>query len=295
MKLQLPKPGAYVIAVSGGIDSVCLLNIMAQLPDYQLIVAHYDHGIRSNSGDDRQFVAELAGRYNLCFKSAAGHLGPGTSEAIAREARYRFLKQVAYDSNSTAIITAHHLDDRLETIIINLIRGTGRKGLSSLNDSDLIKRPLINVSKATIRRYVIQHNLSWREDSTNYDDRYLRNYIRLHIVPRLTDTDRERLIDLSNRQQRLNEQIDESLKQLLVTSDNKQLDRRTLTKLGYNESKELIASWLRANNLINFDRKTIERLVVTAKTKRSGTRINVIGALQMTIGKDYLALNTIER
>src|SRR5665213_799396 len=132
-------PGKYVVAVSGGVDSISLLHILQAQPGVRLIVAHFDHGIREDSVEDRRLVQNVAREYRLPFVYDAGNLGVDTSEAAARQARYRFLRRVQQASGARAIVTAHHQDDLLETAILNLLRGTGRKGLTALsNRSDMI-------------------------------------------------------------------------------------------------------------------------------------------------------------
>ena len=147
MKLNI-KPGTYIIAVSGGIDSVVLLDILSQIHDSRFIVAHYDHGIRVDSGEDRMFVASLAEKYGLPFYSEEGKLGASASEALARDKRYAFLRKIMGQTNADAIITAHHEDDALETMILNYMRGTGRRGMGVLRSNNEIVRPLLSVSKA---------------------------------------------------------------------------------------------------------------------------------------------------
>ena len=295
MELCMPKPGRYVVAVSGGIDSVCLLDLLVKRGGYELLVAHFDHGIRKASGRDRQFVELLAKQYRLPFYTASGKLGAGASEAAAREARYRFLHGVADVEHADALITAHHRDDRIETLFINLLRGTGRKGLASIGESGIIKRPLLKVSKVELRAYALANGLSWREDETNLNDKYLRNYIRAHVMPGLSEKDRERLCVLMDRQDRLNREIDETLELMLQGEDPSKLRRQTVAILPFNESRELIASWLRKNNLLNFDHIDIERLALGAKTKRPGTRIDVYGGIYMEIDRENLALSMAER
>jgi tRNA(Ile)-lysidine synthase len=294
MDINLPKPGKYVVAVSGGVDSVCLLDLLARKNGYQLVVAHFNHGIRSDSYLDAKLVEKLAGEYGTAFYLGEGKLGGSASEASARRARYQFLNGVKVKTGSLAIITAHHQDDRIETVVINLIRGTGRKGLSSIMETAEIKRPLLNVPKHQLRDYALLHNLSWREDSSNLDRRYLRNYVRLEILPKLNDEQRLKLLKLMDHQVELNQRIDKQFREL-YKSDRQELNRSALVNLSYNESKELVASWLRENNLLNFDRRTIERITIGAKTKRPGTRLDVYEKRQVVIGKESLALDTIER
>ena len=295
MKLHLPKPGRYIVAVSGGLDSTCLLDMMAKSDGYELIVAHYDHGIRQDSALDLAFVNSIAKQYGLKFVYESASLGPLASEATARKARYDFLYQSMIDAQCLGIITAHHQDDRIETLIINLIRGTGRKGLGSIIETASIKRPLLTFTKLQLQSYAHQHNLSWREDSTNKDDRYLRNYIRLHIMPRLSNEERLQFVRLMNKQNQLNKNIDQLVVSLLDQDCVSQLNRKTINNLTFNETKELVATWLRLNNLFNFDRKMIERLTLAAKTKRPGIMMDVYKQKRVTIYKHFLALSTVER
>jgi tRNA(Ile)-lysidine synthase len=179
MQMQVDvKPGKYVVAVSGGVDSMVLLDLLRSLPGVELIVAHFEHGVREDSDEDRKLVEKAAKQYGLAFVCEHGNLGAGISEAAAREARYAFLNRVKAQNDAQAIITAHHEDDLLETAILNILRGTGRKGLSSLGSTEDIIRPLLHVSKKTIRDYATAHGIAWHEDSTNESDVYLRNYIR---------------------------------------------------------------------------------------------------------------------
>ena len=292
--IKLPKPGSYVLAVSGGIDSVCLLDMMSSLKGYDLTVAHFDHGIRPESYQDLEFVKELAGTKNIRFVSAKVNLGPNASEAVARARRYDFLNSVKDQVNAVAIITAHHQDDRLETMVLNLIRGTGRLGLSPMIESVNLKRPLLDVTKEELISYARQHKLSWREDNTNIEERYLRNYIRLNILSRISLEDKKQFIKLMDHQAKLNQQIDEILGSLLK-NQGRTLDRGLIRSLPYIESKELVAAWLRANQLIGFSKKTIERLTIAAKTKPSGARLDVYNRAVVTLMKDSLALNSMER
>ena len=296
MEINLPKQGKYVLAVSGGVDSMCLLHLLSQKRDmYELVVAHFDHGIRPDSHLDAELVRQTAKQYGLSYLEGNGFLGDQTSEAKARRARYDFLFAKKDEVKADAIVTAHHQDDRLETLVINLARGTGRKGLSSLTETTDIKRPFLNVTKAELSDYAHQHKLSWREDSTNADSRYLRNYIRQQLATKLTNEDKSRLIELMDRQEKINQQIDRGIDRLYAMSGQAGLRRKFLADLTYNESRELVAYWLRHNNLVNFDHKTIERITVAAKTKKPGARVDVYGKRQVIIGKEFLALDAIER
>jgi tRNA(Ile)-lysidine synthetase-like protein len=292
--------GKYVIAVSGGVDSVVLLEVLnnqrQKSGDLELIIAHFDHGIRSDSAKDRKFVEGLAKDYGLKFYFSEGNLGEGVSEEKARNARYKFLNSVVSKENAKGLVTAHHQDDLIETAIINIIRGTGRKGLSSLGSSAEIVRPLLSYPKAEIIDYAKANNLKWREDITNKDLKYLRNYIRHNIVPKLDSSARTQLLELIGRQVELNAKIDKELADILNvnTSDN-QLPRLWLNSLDSRLSQEVLMAWLRKNGLSSYDRPTIERLSATLKTTRSGKKVDVFGGWQVTAIRDNLALEHVER
>ena len=113
----------YVVAVSGGVDSVVLLDVFSKIKHHTLVVAHFDHGIRTDSVHDARFVEALAKKHTLTFETLREELGADASEEKARDRRYAFLRSVAkkYDGR---IVTAHHSDDAVETIAINMSRGT---------------------------------------------------------------------------------------------------------------------------------------------------------------------------
>jgi tRNA(Ile)-lysidine synthetase-like protein len=295
MNIELPA-GWYVVAVSGGVDSVVLLDLLRRQSELRLTVAHFDHGMRPDSPADRLFVQELARQYDLPFVYDVAQLGPAASEAVARHARYQFLNQVRLASRATAIVTAHHQDDLLETAILNMMRGTGRKGLSSLRDRADIRRPLLAYSKQTIKDYAVAQGLDWHEDASNADQTYRRNYVRHSVLPRLTAEARQRLLNILSKQQAVNAQLDELLANYLhVQPIAKQLNRPAFNQLPHVVAKEVMASWLRANGLANFDKKTIERATISAKVGHSGSQTELKGKSRLLIGVNDLAIKQGER
>src|SRR5690606_31648129 len=196
--------------------------------------------------------------------------------ALAREARYAFLRKVQEEQGAEAIITAHHQDDMLETAIMNLLRGTGRRGLSSLKSRKDLVRPLLDWTKKRIREYAEEHDLVWAEDVTNEDERYLRNYIRHNILSRFTKEGREALGRHIKQTTKVNEEIDKLLDKDLDEQPSKtELNRGWYLQLPYAVATEMMAAWLRRNGILQFDRHMIERLVVAAKTARSGKQADV--------------------
>jgi len=270
-----------------------LLDLLAKQPGLVLVVAHFEHGIRPDSAEDFALVKTAAKKYGVTFAAAHGNLGPEASEATAREARYRFLDQVRAEEGAFGIITAHHQDDMLETAILNMLRGTGRKGLSSLSSRKDVIRPLLEWTKKDIRAYAKANNLVWHEDSTNADERYLRNYIRKHILSRFGDKARASLLDHVRRAGKLNDEIDEILEQDLQKQPAKdELSRAWYVQLPYAVAGEMMAAWLRRNGVAQFDRVMIDNLVVSAKTARPGKLADVNAAYMMEFNKDTIKLSS---
>ncbi len=261
------EPGLYVVAVSGGVDSMALLDILRLTAGTELIVAHYDHGIRADSLLDRQLVQEYAKEHDLKFVYDEGNLGPDTSEATARKARYEFLHKLRKVSGSRAVITAHHQDDLVETVVINLLRGTGRSGISSLDSKASILRPALHINKNELIEYARANNTTWREDSTNSDTKYLRNYIRHKIIPKLTEDQKSELILHINNTKQKNSLIDETITSLLhVQPGIDTLDRHWFTMLPHSVATEVMSAWLKRHKIKDVDRKSIGRLVNISKS-----------------------------
>lgn len=175
-----------IIAVSGGADSVVLLDILAKvLPADKLIVAHVNHGLRKESAAEALFVSNLAAHYGLKYLQKSLNLAK-KDEATARDKRYRWFRSVAKDNKAAYIITAHHLNDQMETVILNLVRGTGPLEIWGMKEHEAgILRPLLTTTKAEILSYARKHRLKFHEDSSNADVRYARNRIRRNIIPEL--------------------------------------------------------------------------------------------------------------
>jgi len=288
--LSMPA-GKYVVAVSGGVDSVVLLDLLRLHPEIKLTVAHYDHGMRDDSSEDRKFVQGLARKHRLPFVYNEGRLGPQASEATARAARYAFLQKVQKATSADALVTAHHQDDALETMVINLLRGTGRKGLSSLTSGEGIIRPLLDVPKSEIIDYAKRHGLLWREDSTNTNTDYLRNHVRHNLLPNWDDASKAELLRISRHMRGLNQEIDS-----LITKDmSSQIDRSKFLLLPHVVAREVMAEWLRRHELRDFDSNTVERLTIAAKLAEPGKSFDVVKGHTMHVSRDILALVSPER
>ena len=289
MKIEKLASGKYVVAVSGGVDSVTLLNVLSKQPKLELIVAHFDHGIRPTSADDRKFVENLAKSYSLPFESEAGKLGKNASEALARNARYKFLYKIQKKHKAKAVVTAHHQDDLIETIIINMLRGTGRKGVTALQNQNDLLRPMLQNSKHEIISYAEKNGLEWQEDISNLDTAYLRNWVRHNIIPKLSTKDRQTFLKLHEDFSKRNPEIDRLLAGY-ISQEITKFSRQDIIMADHNVAKELVAGWLRANNVRDFDQKTIERIVIGAKTLGKGKSIPVTGSTVVEVQDRTLLL-----
>lgn len=181
-----------LLAVSGGIDSVVLLHLLHTL-GYEIGVAHCNFQLRGEESDGDEALVR-----NICQTQAipchvqrfdtagyADNHGLSTQMA-ARDLRYAFFAGLCKTHGYTHIATAHHANDNLETVLLNLVRGTGLDGLTGIPvKNDAIVRPLLFATRQEIMAYARQHNLAWREDSSNASDHYHRNLIRNQVLPLL--------------------------------------------------------------------------------------------------------------
>ena len=188
---------------------MAMLHLLKDDPD--VIVAHFDHGIRPSSADDAVFVEELAKKYRKPFFVRNAHLGAGASEEAARKARYDFLFGLAKRFDGK-VYTAHHSDDLIESVVINLLRGTGWRGLAALNDKRVV-RPLLDWSKSDVYRYATENNLHFRLDQTNSDDKYLRNRVR-ESLRNVSKEQKEELRELALHQRDIANEIDDLIPSL---------------------------------------------------------------------------------
>lgn len=261
----------YVVAVSGGIDSVVLLHMLQAEGNHELIVAHFDHGIRDDSAADARFVAALAQRYGVPYASERVELGPGASEETARRYRYDFLQRVATEYQAT-IVTAHHADDVVETIALNLERGTGWRGLAVL-DRPSVVRPLIHQTKQQLYDYALAQRLEWVEDSTNAEDTYTRNRLRRQIVRTLSVDQRAAVRALRDKQCAIKRAVDHELDNILPVSGD--YERYVFIMVDDDVAYELLRAVVMRAGGPSPLRAQAERALLAIKTARAGSAHDV--------------------
>lgn len=186
----LPCDAPVIVGLSGGADSVALLDILSTL-GYSCIAAHCNFHLRGNESlRDETFAAKYASEKNIPYVktdfetrkyAAEKHI---SVEMAAREQRYSWFEKIRTRYNARAIAVAHHQDDSVETVLLNLIRGTGIRGLTGIDPKNgYIVRPLLAVSREEILAYAEERQLGYVTDSTNLSDIYMRNFIRLKLLP----------------------------------------------------------------------------------------------------------------
>ena len=185
-----------VLCCSGGVDSVVLFHLMLSVSK-NFVVAHCNFNLRDNESlGDLEFVKDLCEKNSIKFYSKSfntkkiQNTSNKSIQMVARDLRYDFFENLSVKLNINHILTAHHLNDSLESFIINISRGSGLDGLTGIPGlNKKIKRPLIEFEKVNIINYAKSNNLKWREDSSNKSNSYLRNKIRNKIIPELEKLD----------------------------------------------------------------------------------------------------------
>lgn len=195
LKTLVPeKDAGLLLAVSGGVDSMVMLDLFRQ-SDYRIEVAHCHFQLRGeDSENDMRLVKDYCVKYAIPFhckrfdtKMVAKDRGISTQMA-ARDLRYDWFEKLVQECNLSLVATAHHSDDHVETVLLNLVRGTGiegLKGILSLRNKRL--RPLLDFTREQIKAYAIDNEIHWREDSSNLQDDYSRNFLRHKVIPYLKE------------------------------------------------------------------------------------------------------------
>ena len=212
-----------VVGVSGGPDSIALLNVLLEIKnekliDFEIVVCHVNHMIREEAIEDEEYVFEFCKKYNIeCFikrievEKIAKQEKVGTEEA-GRNARYEFFNEILEKTSANKIATAHTANDNAETVLMNIIRGSGTAGLKGIEaQRDNLIRPLINSSRDEIEEYCEKNNLNPRIDKTNFENIYTRNKVRNMLIPYIKENFNPNIIEGLNRLSDLSKQENEYL------------------------------------------------------------------------------------
>ncbi len=242
-KQQLFKPDdPLLVAVSGGLDSVVLAHLLQAL-NHPISIAHCNFQLRGDASDqDADFVGAFAKANKTSFHLKTFDTGSYASaqqlstQVAARELRYAWFNKLMSSHDFKYLITAHHANDQVETVLYNLTKGTGIAGLRGIPlKNEHIRRPLLFAKRKEIEAYAKIHRLAWREDPSNQKDKYSRNHIRLHVVPKL-----KKINSSLEQTMRANSRRFGALEKLLLTQTDQIRDRH-LTKT--NDTYSLSMAW----------------------------------------------------
>ena len=253
-----------LLAVSGGIDSVVMAYLFAQVRDnfkLTLAIAHFNHSLRGEESDaDEDFVKDLAKALGMPFFSEKWTSSErGNWEERAREARYSFLNKTRQQLGYDWIATAHHADDQAETLLMRLVEGSGYRGLRGISERNgKVVRPLLKFSKAEFTHYAGENEISFREDSSNQDTRFRRNRIRENILPQIkklnphfSQTAQRTASNMVEIAEWVEEHLHDLYGRAVSVSDKGliQIDEKELKKVSSFLQKELVREVVNENDL----------------------------------------------
>lgn len=288
-----------VLGVSGGPDSLFMLYMLNNLKEelkFNIVVAHINHMIRAEANSEEEFVKEFCRKINVEFYSKridveeyANNNKIGIEEA-GRKVRYDFFEEVLETTNSNKIAIAHNKNDKVETIIMHLLRGSGVSGLQGIEpikDNKII-RPIIEIDRAEIEEYCIMRNLEPRIDKSNFENIYTRNKIRNIVIPYIQTEFNPNIVEtitrlseiITEENQYLIKQTEQSYKQILIEEQENQIR-------------------LKLKEFNNLERVIKNRIILYTVTRLRGTCVgiekihieDIIKLCQNNIGNKYLTPN----
>ena len=278
-----------IVGVSGGVDSVVLLDLLRRGGFGKLLVAHFHHGLRGNAADrDAEFVRKLADSSGARFVSGRGETRTRAEkrkesiEEAARELRRAFFLRAAKKYGAKTIFLAHHAGDAAETMLFHLARGGGRRGLGSLRGRAILSgsvelaRPLLGFTRAEIETYAEDRGLRWREDRSNCSREFTRNRLRHDVFPPLARAVGHDPVPVMARAGEILAAEDEWM-EALVAGDARaaQLDARALRRKPVAHQRRLLRAWLRARTAAEIDFETIERARGIALSDEQPAKMNL--------------------
>ena len=291
-----------VLGVSGGPDSISMLNILKEINDdknidlkFEMVVAHINHNIRKEAKEDEEYVKKYCDKNKIKFfvksidvEKIANNSKIGLEEA-GRKVRYEFFDEVLEKTKFNKIAIAHNKNDKIETIILNILRGSGLLGLKGIEPKrGKYVRPLIEIKRETIEKYCKEENLNPRIDKTNFDNIYNRNKVRNVVIPYIKEEFNPNIVETLNRLSSLVVEEDEYMQ-----IQTKKAYKDILLK---EEKKEIVLDLKKFNN---YEKVIKSRLVLYTVTKLFNTtkgieKIHIEDILKLcknNIGNKFLTPN----
>ncbi len=293
---DIPRAAPCIAAVSGGLDSVVLLDLLRRARFRRIAVAHFHHGLRGKAADDdSRFVEGLARKHKLAFIAGRGKtrarsgLKRESLEEAARNLRRKFLARAARTHDAGVIFMAHHANDAAETALFNLARGSGLRGLAGLRtvsplegSGAAIVRPMLGFTRAEIENYALSRRLRFREDESNASRDHTRNRLRHDALPALAAAMGFDPVPPMARAAAILAAEDEWMNGLVADDAARPtLATRTLRAMHPAHQRRLLRAWLRAAAGIEADFATIECARAIALSSGASAKMNLPGALHL--------------
>ena len=285
LRRRFPHGGRVLCAVSGGLDSMCLLDYMTRQKGFSVAAAHFNHRLRGAEADrDEAFVRDYCAQRRIPFVSGSGDVralaereGLSTEEA-ARRLRYAFLQETAEKNGADAIFTAHHADDNAETVLLNLVRGTGSAGLAGIPQvRGNLCRPFLRITRLELAEYAAAHDIPHVEDSTNADpDAAARNALRSTVMPVLRQLNPKFAENIARTSAILREESDalESMARGLTDQARELPDGVAIPCLMLTDMPNAVA-----------ERTILQLMAQTAGHRKDLTAAHVLGVLDLARGR----------
>lgn len=303
----ISKGDSIVVGVSGGPDSLCLLNILYSLKDeydLTLIVAHVNHNLRKEAKFEADFVEKFSNDLGLKFYLADVDIGKmvkekkKSCEEVAREYRYNFFNTVLKENSADKIAVAHNLNDNAETILMNIIRGSGTHGLKGIKDkNNNIIRPLLNVSREEIEKYCRENDLTPMIDKTNFETLYTRNKIRNKIIPLICEINPDALGSitrlgniLDEEDEFISEYIDKIYNDIVISSKSIKIAKNKFLALHKGIQRRILRKAILEfrGDLVDITYKSLENAISTINTAQNGSIIKVARDVKIFVNYDVL-------
>ena len=297
---------SIVVGVSGGPDSICLLHVLNDLKNelnFKIYVAHINHMIRKEADEETEYVKSFCKNIGVeCFVKRidvikiSKELKIGTEEA-GRKIRYYFFEEVLKNTNSNKIATAHNNNDKVETIIMNILRGSGiagLKGLDPIGENKFIK-PLIEISREEIEAYCEENKLEPRIDKSNNENIYTRNKVRNSVIPYIKKEFNPNILKTINRLSEVATEENEYLDKITIQAFN-EINVRAISEGNIEKNKETETVTLDLKKFNNLELVIKRRLILYTINELLGTidgieKINIDDIIKMcskNIGNKYL-------
>ena len=293
--LNIPKNRYIIIGCSGGPDSMCLLNVLLKM-NFHIVCAHVDHGIRKESTQEYEFVEDFCQKNDITFEGMHIPKDLNKNESYYRRIRYDFYKKLAHKYNTPYIMTAHHGDDLIETILMRITRGSCLKGYLGFRKvyeekEYVFIKPLIFYTKEEIMNYVTSHGIPYVIDSTNAEDNYTRNRYRHFILPFLKKEDG----DVHRKYLKFSEELQETVEYIdfLVNTaiddnfDGEKIDLDKFEQLDTFLQKKEIERILQKIYGDNVDKLKVSHITAIIEQLSKGTNFALDLPLNIKVQREY--------